>query len=286
MRFTTPLRYPGGKGKLTNYVSKLIEINGLDGCDYVEPYAGGAGVAINLLLTGKASNVHLNDLNKAIFCFWQSILENTDKFCSLIDATPVTMTEWYKSKEIIANQDNYSTLDIGFATFFLNRTNRSGILLGGVIGGKEQSGKWKLDARFNKPDLINRIQVISSKKANIHIYNQDAKVFLDDVVSQFKTNTLIYLDPPYYVKGKGLYQNHYGHEDHLNIASTIKKNNKHPWIVSYDNTEEINDMYSGLRKVEYGINYSAQSRYQGPEVIFFCDSITIPDDSNPSKVKL
>lgn len=286
MRFTTPLRYPGGKGKLTNYILKLIDINGLSGCDYVEPYAGGAGVAINLLLAGRATNVHLNDLNTAIYCFWHSILEETERFCSLIDSTPVTMVEWYKNKDIIANQANYSALEIGFATFFLNRTNRSGILLGGVIGGKEQSGKWKLDARFNKSDLINRIKIIASKKANIHIYNQDAKLFLDNVVPKFKKDTLIYLDPPYYVKGKGLYQNHYGHEDHLSIAKTIKQNNMHPWIVSYDNTEEINDMYSGLRKVEYGINYSAQSRYQGPEVIFFCDSITIPDDSNPSKVKL
>lgn len=286
MRFTTPLRYPGGKGKLTNYILKLIDINGLSGCDYVEPYAGGAGVAINLLLAGRATNVHLNDLNTAIYCFWHSILEETERFCSLIDSTPVTMVEWYKNKDIIANQANYSALEIGFATFFLNRTNRSGILLGGVIGGKEQSGKWKLDARFNKSDLINRIKIIASKKANIHIYNQDAKFFLDNVVSKFKKDTLIYLDPPYYVKGKGLYQNHYGHEDHLSIAKTIKQNYMHPWIVSYDNTEEINDMYSGLRKVEYGINYSAQSRYQGPEVIFFCDSITIPDDSNPSKVKL
>lgn len=286
MRFTTPLRYPGGKGKLTNYVSKLIEINGLNGCDYVEPYAGGAGVAINLLLAGKASNVHLNDLNNAIFCFWYSILEDTERFCSLIDATPVTMVEWYKHKEVITNQGNYSALEIGFATFFLNRTNRSGILLGGVIGGKEQSGKWKLDARFNKPDLINRIKTISSRKENIHIYNQDAKVFLENIVSKFSKNTLIYLDPPYYVKGKGLYQNHYCHNDHFNIARTIKENKKHPWIVSYDNTKEINDMYSGLRKVEYGINYSAQARYQGPEVIFFCDSVAIPDDLNPSKVKL
>ncbi|MCK7244972.1 DNA adenine methylase [Enterobacter asburiae] len=286
MRFTTPLRYPGGKGKLTNYILKLIDINGLSGCDYVEPYAGGAGVAINLLLADRATNVHLNDLNTAIYCFWHSILEETERFCSLIESTPVTMVEWYKNKDIIANQANYSALEIGFATFFLNRTNRSGILLGGVIGGKEQSGKWKLDARFNKSDLINRIKIIASKKANIHIYNQDAKLFLDNVVSKFKKDTLIYLDPPYYVKGKGLYQNHYGHEDHLSIAKTIKQNNMHPWIVSYDNTEEINDMYSGLRKVEYGINYSAQSRYQGPEVIFFCDSITIPDDSNPSKVKL
>ena len=286
MRFTTPLRYPGGKGKLTNYILKLIDINGLSGCDYVEPYAGGAGVAINLLLAGRATNVHLNDLNTAIYCFWHSILEETERFCSLIESTPVTMVEWYKNKDIIANQANYSALEIGFATFFLNRTNRSGILLGGVIGGKEQSGKWKLDARFNKSDLINRIKIIASKKANIHIYNQDAKLFLDNVVSKFKKDTLIYLDPPYYVKGKGLYQNHYGHKDHLSIAKTIKQNNMHPWIVSYDNTEEINDMYSGLRKVEYGINYSAQSRYQGPEVIFFCDSITIPDDSNPSKVKL
>ncbi|AZU83417.1 DNA adenine methylase [Escherichia coli] len=286
MRFSTPLRYPGGKGKLTNYLSKIIMINGLDGCEYVEPYAGGAGVAINLLLSGKASRIHLNDLNNAIFCFWRSILEETDQFCQLIEKTPVNMDEWYKNKNIISNQCDYSSLEVGFATFFLNRTNRSGILLGGVIGGKEQNGKWKIDARFNKVDLVNRIKVIADRKSDICIYNQDAKSFLQNTVTGFPLKTLLYLDPPYYVKGKGLYQNHYSHDDHVEIANIIKSNSKHPWIVSYDNTVEINNMYTGLRKIEYGISYSAQSRYQGPEVIFFCDSISIPDDMDPTRVKL
>nr|WP_259052475.1 DNA adenine methylase [Klebsiella sp. BIGb0407] len=285
MRFSTPLRYPGGKGKLTNYLVKLIDINGLDGCEYVEPYAGGAGVAINLLLSNKASNIHLNDLNNAIYCFWKSVLDDTEHLCYLIENTSVNMDEWYKNKEIINNQDQHSSIEIGFATFFLNRTNRSGILLGGVIGGKEQLGKWKLDARFNKGDLISRINKISERKKNIHLYNQDAKEFLSSTVSTFPKNTLIYLDPPYYVKGKGLYQNHYRHDDHVDIAKKIITNNEQYWIVSYDNTPEINQMYYGLRKVEYGINYSAQSRYQGAEVIFFCKRMNIPEVSDPTKVK-
>lgn len=218
MRFSTPLRYPGGKGKLTNYLVKLIDINMLDGCEYVEPYAGGAGVAINLLLSNKASNIHLNDLNNAIYCFWKSVLDDTEHLCYLIENTSVNMDEWYKNKEIINNQDQHSSIEIGFATFFLNRTNRSGILLGGVIGGKEQLGKWKLDARFNKGNLISRINKISECKKNIHLYNQDAKEFLSSTVSTFPKNTLIYLDPPYYVKGKGLYQNHYRHDDHVDVA--------------------------------------------------------------------
>ena len=285
MRFSTPLRYPGGKGKLTNYLTKLIDINGLGGCEYVEPYAGGAGVAINLLLSEKASNIHLNDLNNSIYCFWKSVLENTEQLCSLIENTSVNMDEWYKHKEIISNQERYSAIEVGFATFFLNRTNRSGILLGGVIGGKEQLGKWKLDARFNKKDLIHRICKISAYKNNIFLYNKDAKEFLESTVSNFPEKTLIYLDPPYYIKGKGLYQNHYKHDDHVDVAKKIIANDVHSWIVSYDNTPEINQMYSGLRKIEYGINYSAQSRYQGPEVIFFCDTLLIPEVSDPTKVK-
>ncbi|WP_413497779.1 DNA adenine methylase [Buttiauxella gaviniae] len=285
MRFSTPLRYPGGKGKLTGYLKKTLEINELHGCHYVEPYAGGAGVAINLLMSGHAGHIHLNDLNGCVFAFWKSVIDHTEDLCRLINDTTVCMEEWNKNKKIISTPEKHNNLDLGFATFFLNRTNRSGILLGGVIGGKHQSGNWKIDARFNKIDLISRIERIADRKSNISLYNLDAKYFLVQAKNDLPDSTFLYLDPPYYVKGKGLYQNHYSHNDHLDIAHLIKKNDKHLWMVSYDNTPEINEMYQGLRKIEYGINYSAQDRYQGPEIIFFSEKLKVYDTENPIKIK-
>lgn len=276
MRFNTPLRYPGGKAKLTAFIEKLLLINKLTAVEYAEPYAGGAGLALNLLMKDRAEKIYLNDINIAVYAFWYSILNECDKLCTLIDETLVTMDEWHKQKEIMSEKSNDNILDLGFATFFLNRTNRSGILKGGVIGGKNQSGDWKLDARFNKKDLINRIQKINSRRDSIILSNLDACDFLDQVTPQMKDNSLIYLDPPYYIKGQGLYENHYKHDDHVSISKIIQSQKRIPWIVSYDNVPEINAMYKNCSQITYGINYSAQDRYLGSEVMFFSDNLKHP----------
>lgn len=285
MQFNTPLRYPGGKGKLTDFLKLTFETNELLDGHYVEPYAGGAGIALNLLLHGYASSIHLNDLNQSVFSFWRSLLDFPEELCKLIIDTPVTMDEWYKQKNILKNPDNHSLLERGFSTFFLNRTNRSGIIWGGVIGGKKQDGNWKLDARFNKPDLIQRIQNIALYRSRIHLYNLDAAELIASVLPMLPAKTLVYLDPPYYIKGQGLYENHYQHDDHLEIARLVKSNINHPWIVSYDHAPEIGSMYKGCPKLEYGINYSVQDRYKGAEVMFFSKELVIPDVKSPANLR-
>ncbi|EIW8579157.1 DNA adenine methylase [Klebsiella aerogenes] len=284
MRFNTPLRYPGGKGKLSNFMLNVIEVNNLSPIHYAEPYAGGAGLALKLLDLNVAERIILNDINLSVYAFWHSVLNNADTLCSMIYNTPVTMDEWYKQKEIINNTSNYDLLTIGFSTFFLNRTNRSGILKGGVIGGKNQDGEWKLDARYNKNDLISRIENIHAEKDRIELFNLDAIEFINNVVIRLPENSLTYLDPPYYVKGKGLYINHYNHEDHVNVANVVQSDIKTPWIVSYDNTPEIRNMYK-TQSLMYGINYSAQDRYKGSEAMFFSELLEIPVTDNPTKIK-
>lgn len=189
-----------------------------------------------------------------------------------------------QTKKIIASPEEHDLLTLGFAMFFLNRTNRSGILKGGVIGGKEQSGLWKLDARYNKKDLIARINAIANVSDKIDIYNMDASDFIDKIVKNIPSNSLTYLDPPYYVKGKGLYENHYKHDDHYRIANKVTAEIKTPWLVSYDNNIEINKMYDGCPKLTYGINYSAQQRYMGSEVMFFSKDLRIPKTNCSSKL--
>lgn len=286
MRFSTPLRYPGGKGKLTDFLKLVFVQNDLLKGHYVEPYAGGAGIALNLLLHNYVSCIHLNDLNQFVYTFWRIVLDDPDGLCKLINDTDVTMDEWHKQKEVFKNPANHTPLEIAFSMFFLNRTNRSGIILGGVIGGKKQDGDWKLNARFNKIDLISRIEKIALHSSKIRLYNLDAAKLITEILPTLPEKTLVYLDPPYYVKGKGLYQNHYLHDDHIAIAKLVNSKIKLPWIVSYDQAPEIVKMYVGCPTIEYGINYSAQDRYKGAEVMFFSKNLMIPNIKNPSNLKI
>lgn len=285
MKFNTPLRYPGGKGKLTDFLKMIFEKNDLLDGHYVEPYAGGAGIALNLLTHSYASCIHLNDLNPAVFAFWHSVINQPEELCRAIRDVDVTIEEWHRQKAVLKNPENYTPLEVGFSTFFLNRTNRSGIIWGGVIGGKNQDGPWKLNARFNKDDLIRRIEKIALYRSRIRLYNLDAAELIKTVLPTLPEKTLIYLDPPYYVKGQGLYENHYLHDDHVNIANLVKKQITHPWIVSYDHAPEIVEMYQGCPTITYGINYSAQNRYEGAEAMFFSKTLVIPDVKNPANLK-
>lgn len=274
--FSTPLRYPGGKGKFAHFVKKVFETNGLLDGHYVEPYAGGAGVALELLFHEYASRIHINDIDPAISIFWQSAVHHTEDLCRLIYDTPVTMENWHRQKRVLSDMDQYSGIEVALATFFLNRTNRSGILKAGVIGGLAQSGKWKLDVRYNKPDLIRRIELIGRYCDRIRVYNLDAITLLKDVVPSLPQKTLVYLDPPYYVKGSGLYRNFYTHDDHVRIAITLADVN-HQWIVSYDDTKEIKEIYHGYRQDKYFLSYTAQEKKQGSEVMIYGPNIVIPN---------
>lgn len=269
--FFTPLRYPGGKGKFADFVKDLFEANNLSG-DYLEPYAGGAGVALDLLFNDYCTNIHINDFDIAVYNFWKSITENTEPFLKLLHDTNITMEEWYKQKQILSNHHEHSQLEHGFATFFLNRTNRSGILKGGVIGGKNQNGNYKLDARYHKENLSKRIEKIGEYRDRIRVHNLDALELLGQVDKLLPEHSLIYLDPPYYVKGQGLYRNFYVHDDHVKIREALDKV-KTKWIVSYDNCDPIKEIYKGYTKDEYVLNYSAHSTSKGQEIMFFCDSI-------------
>jgi DNA adenine methylase len=275
--FFTPLRYPGGKGKIVGYIKEIINANKMLDGHYVEPFAGGAAVAIELLLQDYVTHIHINDLDRSIYAFWHSILEETDVFCDLIESTSVSIDEWFNQRAIQQTASDCDLLTLGFSTFFLNRCNRSGIIKAGVIGGKEQAGKWKLDARFNKADLLRRIKQIARFKSRISLHNLDVVDFLCLTIPIVPDNTLVYLDPPYYVKGKGLYANHFTHNDHEILGERVSAGLAgKKWIVSYDNEPEIAGIYERYQKLVYGLSYSAQARYQGSEIMFFSDALVIP----------
>lgn len=277
--FDTPLRYPGGKGRLAQYVIDVFKLNKLTGGHYAEPYAGGAGIAFSLLYLEYASHIHLNDLNKSVYAFWKSVCEDTDGLCRLVRDKPVTVAQW-KKQRVVQTAKDASQLELGFSTLFLNRTNRSGIIKGGIIGGKDQAGDWKLDARFNRDDLIKRIQKIASYAPRISLYNLDAADFLTEIVSGLPKQSLVYLDPPYYVKGRELYENHYKPDDHAKIAALVGKI-KQRWIVSYDAVPAIKKLYAEYEREIFGLRYSAQDRYAGQEIMVFCPGLKTPASVEP-----
>ena len=279
--FYSPLRYPGGKSKLSAYVLETIKLNHLLGGTYVEPFAGGAAIAWYLLLEGHVNKIYINDLNPSIHAFWHCVLNDADKLCKLIKDTAVTIEEWHIQKEIQFS-DNTTLLQRGFSTFFLNRTNRSGIIKGGVIGGLDQVGNYKVDCRYNKERLIGQIKAIASRKDQINLNNLDAAEFLDDVLPSIDDKCLINIDPPYYVKGRGLYQNFFEHDDHYRLYESVKRI-RQPWIVTYDDTPEINDIYGEFSPKPFGLSYSAQSKRKGTEVMIHKPSLKLcsykPDKS-------
>lgn len=276
----SPLRYPGGKTQMKKFIVDILNTNSINNL-YVEPFAGGAGVALYLLFNGHVNTIHINDYDRCIYAFWNSILNNTSEFIYLIENAPITIDEWYKQKEIQINSYNYSNLEIGFSTFFLNRTNVSGIITGGPLGGKEQRGKYKLNCRFNKTKLIEKINRIAEYKDQIFISDQDAEIFIVNEISKMdQKNTFIFLDPPYYKQGKNLYTNFYKHEDHVALNKKISSLKEYYWITTYDSAKEISEMYSKHNRKEYILSYSANKKRKASELLFYSDKLVLPDSKN------
>ena len=273
----TPLRYPGGKARFAPLIAEVISENGLTGGHYLEPYAGGAGVALALLMDGMVKHIHINDVDAAVAVFWRVATQQTAALSNMVANEAVTIEAWHHWRAVMLGQVACTELERGFATLFMNRTNRSGILKGGVVGGKAQNGTYKLDARFMRDELCKRLERIGQHADAITVYEEDAQLLLLRCHQFLPVKSLIYLDPPYYVKGAGLYRNFYKHEDHENIARLLGSTRFwRPWVVSYDNGEEICAMYRYAHSFTYGLHYTAQRRYTGSEVMFFSARLTPP----------
>lgn len=276
----SPLRYPGGKNKLSAFIAKICIDNNISG-HYVEPYSGGASVALFLLLEGYVERITINDKDRSIYAFWYSVLNKTNQLCELIQNAELTITEWKKQKEVQKNKKNADLLELGFSTFYMNRTNRSGIINGGVMGGINQDGDYLMNCRFNKEELINRIKVIAKKRKQIRLYKKDAIKLIDKISNEaINDNIVFYFDPPYYLKASSLYMNHYKDDNHKIVSDKIKAIQNIKWIVSYDNVPEIKQLYSDCQKKEFSFKHTAYESRVGEEILFFSRNIVQPNIEN------
>lgn len=276
----TPLRYPGGKSKLGPYLSDVVRENKLISATYAEPYAGGAGAALYLLFRGYANRLQLNDIDHGVVAFWRAVLSHTERFAEEISKVPLSVAEWDRQKEVVRSAK--AGFDLGFAFFYLNRTNRSGIMNGGVIGGREQRGRWRMDARFNREELAARVRAVGAMRRSISVTRLDALEFIDELASGWGQH-LTYLDPPYFAKGQDLYPNFYSPEDHAAIASRLHRF-RQPWIVTYDDCPEIRALYSGSHALAGELSYSAREVRRGREVLLFGGGLA-PVNASPAAAK-
>ncbi len=269
--YCSPLRYPGGKNCIFPFVSRLFYENNLIGSAYAEPYAGGAGLALRLLFEEYVERIYINDLDRSIYAFWSSVLSNPDSFCSWIEDVNVSMNSWHEYKEIQNNAESADLLELAKSTFFLNRTNVSGVIKGGVIGGYEQKGRYKIDVRFNKRDLICRIEKMAQFRSRISVSNLDGLAFVKKMDSKAE-DIFMYLDPPYYQKGADLYMNFYSKADHQKLSNHVHRMKK-KWMVSYDNHDFILNLYAAEKKILYRLSQSTSNRV-GNEVLIFSEQLT------------
>ena len=256
----------------------LMHENGIRRSHYVEPYAGGASLALHLLFNRQVSDIHLNDIDPGIWSFWHSVLNELDALAAKITETEISVSEWHRQKQIYKAQNTDHPLELGFATFFLNRTNRSGIIgSGGVIGGLDQTGNYKIDCRFNRPELIERISKINRFKRSIHLTKMDAIEFIKFTDVTLSDDAFYMIDPPYFAMGSSLYTNFYNGEDHAALSEIISRLTK-PWIITYDNCNDIARLYREFRQFEFGITYSANEKRTGRELMIASENLTISEE--------
>lgn len=281
--FISPLRYPGGKGKLGPYFARILSNQPTTIETYAEPYAGGAGAGLYLLAEGYIDRLLINDLNPGIAAFWRAILDLPNEFVELVSSEKVNLDSWHRHREIYLNPAGRSDLELGFATFFLNRCNRSGILTARPIGGLEQTGKWKIDARFNRDDLCARIRKIKALGSRIKVSEKNALDFVTTVSRRVKP-VLLYVDPPYLVKGEELYMSAHSWADHEKLAAVLGKS-PHPWILTYDFDDRVRRLYPTSRCLGYSISHTAQTQRVGKEFMLFSRGLRVGDTAVASNRK-
>lgn len=273
-RFVSPLRYPGGKARLAPYIARLIACQSPRPHIYAEPFAGGAGAAVTMLTQGVVDEIAINDLNPGVAAFWRAVFDDGSALADLVRTEPVSVDAWHRHRATYADPGSATDLELGFATFFLNRCNRSGILTARPIGGLDQTGNWLIDARFNREDLSERIEYLSNFRHRVTVTQLDAVDFLADL-EPAADDLLAYVDPPYLGQGEQLYLDKLTFNDHRDLARQLL-HSQLQWFMTYDCDDRITDeLYPNLRCAQFDISHTAQVQHVGSELAIFSDNLIV-----------
>lgn len=276
----SPLRYPGGKARLATYISGVIEENYLTGCTFYEPFAGGASVSLELLRLGFIGEAVLVEKDPLIYAFWWCVIHIPEQLCAAVEACPVTLETWYELQPTrrVADPNNggFSLLQLGVAGLFFNRTNFSGIIGAGPIGGEKQKSAYKIDCRFNKDKIVRQILAAAKFRDRLQVHWGDAIEFMRHNAETLTTGfAFVYVDPPYYLQGKKLYRHHYLDDDHSSLAAHLG-NQGYPWLLSYDDHPRIRELYASNRVQPIYLDYNVRSSRIARELVISNLVIPIP----------
>lgn len=272
---TSPL--PGGKSRLSGFLRTVVELGGWTDREYAEPYAGGAGAALSLLMDGTVPRIAINDLDPAVFRFWRAAVHESDRFADHIRSVPLNLDEWREQKATYRDP-NAPDFERGFAMFYLNRTNRSGVLHAGVIGGQKQAGKYRIDARFNREELAKRIEAIGSRRGDIAVTSLDGAEFIRTKLDE---GAFIYADPPYYEKGALLYLNAFDDAAHEALANLLTSRPDAVWLLTYDDCSAIRRLYRGRYQGTFELPYSAHRSERARELMVMSTPVRRAMDQLP-----
>lgn len=265
----SPLRYPGSKSALAEYLAAVVKENLLVGAHLFETYAGGASVSLSLLKSGLISRATIVELDPLVYSFWKCIKDSPEQLCDKIQCVTASLQTWKSFQKYLEPSvvGKYSALELGFAGLFLNRTSFSGIIGAGPIGGMSQQSAYKVDCRFNKERIIRQIRNLAGLTEGLTVVHSDALRFLKNSrAAILKGHSLVYLDPPYYAQGKRLYRYNYGDKEHAALAKLIVAE-KYPWVISYDPHPTIRQLFSGQAMTPIYLSYAVKKSRKADELL-------------------
>ncbi|GAA2012859.1 DNA adenine methylase [Microbacterium ulmi] len=267
----SPLRYPGGKAALAGFFGDIIKALHIEHPRYIEPYAGGVGAGIALLREGIVAHLVVNDIDPAVHAFWRSAVEHNAELVGRVRSTPLNVEEWQKQRTIYRAKNEKNILDLGFAFFYLNRTNRSGILNAGVIGGQAQTGNYKIDARFNRETLAQRLTAIGDLADRITVTDLDGRTVIQNYAQD--DSAFMYIDPPYVQAGSQLYLNAFDGRDHKALAAVVNAVHPAHWLMTYDTAPLIEGLYREQFQCRLELTYSARYPGQAEELLIASSAV-------------
>jgi DNA adenine methylase len=262
-------RYPGGKKRFKNfiipYIRKFLVNNDYE---YVEPFFGGGSVGIFVL--NNINKICINDKDESLCCLWNSIIHKPNELIDLINEFNPKKEDFFDIKKIlIENKDcGIDNLEIGFKKLIIHQISYSGLgtKAGGPIGGKSQKSKYSVDCRWNPVNLKKEIKKISKLFNRVDIRNGKCTNFDFEKILSNKTKSFFYLDPPYFIKGRELYEESFNGQDHVRLMKNLRQN-ENPWLLSYDNCSYVRDLYDWAIIQEIDINYTINTIREKKELL-------------------
>lgn len=257
LEYKSPLRYPGGKASLSGVIARIVKDQKLEGCRVFEPYAGSAAVSIALVGAGVCTSGSISERDPLLYSFWKCVFTNPAKLLRRINKTEISLQTWHELRPLLdLDEPDESQADLlAFAALFFNRTNFSGVIHSGPIGGQTQSSDYAIDCRFNREELADRVDRLATLGEKIDVQFADA---LDVIKAQRnKRGAFFYIDPPYFLQGKKLYRYNYRLSGHIALADALRKA-KFSWLLSYDNHDVIENLYEDFHNVYQEFRYSSR----------------------------